>query len=147
VAFDNEGVATRDREIVDKGIATGYLLDSYAARKLGLKSTGHAGGVHNLLVKPGELDYPGLLMRMGRGFIVTELLGHGVNGVTGDYSRGATGFWVEDGEPVFAVEEVTIAGNLKDMYREIVAIGKDVDRRGSIQAGSILLGEMTIAGE
>jgi PmbA protein len=147
VAFDNEGVATRDQEIVDKGIATGYLLDSYAARKLGLKSTGHAGGVHNLLVKPGELNYPGLLMRMGTGFVVTELLGHGVNGVTGDYSRGATGFWVEDGEPVFAVEEVTIAGNLKDMYREIVAIGKDVDRRGSIQTGSILLGEMTIAGE
>ena len=146
-AFDNEGVATRDREIVDKGIATTYLLDSYSARKLGLKTTGHAGGVRNLLVKPGELDYAGLLKRMGRGLVVTELLGQGVNGVTGDYSRGAAGFWVEDGVAAYPVEEITIAGNLKDMYRNVAALGNDVDMRGSMRTGSILLEEMTIAGE
>ncbi len=146
-AFDNEGVATRDREIVDKGVATTYLLDSYAARKLGLKTTGHAGGVRNLIVKPGELDYAGLLKRMGRGLVVTELLGQGVNGVTGDYSRGAAGFWVEDGVAAYPVEEITIAGNLKDMYRNIAAVGNDVDMRGSMRTGSILISEMTIAGE
>lgn len=146
-AFDNEGVATRDREIVDRGVANTYLLDSYSARKLGLKTTGHAGGVRNLLVKPGELDYAGLLKRMGRGLVVTELLGQGVNGVTGDYSRGAAGFWVEDGVAAYPVEEITIAGNLKDMYRNIAAVGNDVDMRGSMRTGSILLEEMTIAGE
>ena len=146
-AFDNEGVATRDREIVDKGVATTYLLDSYAARKLGLKTTGHAGGVRNLIVKPGELDYAGLLQRMGRGLVVTELLGQGVNGVTGDYSRGAAGFWVEDGVAVYPVEEITIAGNLKDIFRNIVAVGNDVDMRGSMRTGSILISEMIIAGE
>jgi len=146
-AFDNEGVATRDREIVDRGIATTYLLDSYSARKLGLKTTGHAGGVRNLLVKPGELDYAGLLKHMGRGLVVTELLGQGVNGVTGDYSRGAAGFWVEDGVVAYPVEEITIAGNLKDMYRNIAALGNDVDMRGSMRTGSILIEEMTIAGE
>ena len=146
-AFDNEGVATRDREIVDKGVATTYLLDSYAARKLGLKTTGHAGGVRNLIVKPGELDYAALLKRMGRGLVVTELLGQGVNGVTGDYSRGAAGFWVEDGVAAYPVEEITIAGNLKDMYRNIAALGNDVDMRGSMRTGSILISEMTIAGE
>lgn len=146
-AFDNEGVATRDTEIVDRGVATTYLLDSYSARKLKLNSTGHAGGVRNLIVKPGELDYAGLLKHMGTGLVVTELMGQGVNGVTGDYSRGATGFWVERGEIAYPVEEITIAGNLKDMYRNIVAIGNDVDLRGSIRTGSILIGEMTIAGE
>ena len=146
-AFDNEGVATRDREIVDRGVATTYLLDSYSARKLGLKTTGHAGGVRNLIVKPGELDYAGLLKRMGRGLVVTELLGQGVNGVTGDYSRGAAGFWVEDGVAAYPVEEITIAGNLKDMYRNIAALGSDVDMRGSMRTGSILIEEMTIAGE
>ena len=146
-AFDNEGVATRDREIVDQGVATTYLLDSYSARKLGLKTTGHAGGVRNLLVKPGELDYAGLLKHMGRGLVVTELLGQGVNGVTGDYSRGAAGFWVEDGVVAYPVEEITIAGNLKDMYRNIAAVGNDVDMRGAIRTGSILIEEMTIAGE
>jgi len=147
VAFDHEGVATREREIVDAGVATTYLLDSYSARKLGLKSTGHAGGVHNLLVKPGALDQAGLLRQMGKGLVVTELLGQGVNGVTGDYSRGATGFWVEGGEIAYPVEEVTIAGNLKDIYKSIVAVGNDVDLRGSVRTGSILLSEMTIAGE
>lgn len=146
-AFDNEGVATRDAEIVDGGIATTYLLDSYAARKLKLKSTGHAGGVRNLIVKPGALDYAGLLKQMHTGLVVTELMGQGVNGVTGDYSRGAAGFWIEHGELAYPVEEITIAGNLKDMYRNIVAIGNDVDLRGSIRTGSVLIDEMTIAGE
>ncbi|MGE5626013.1 MAG: metalloprotease PmbA [Bacillota bacterium] len=146
-AFDSEGVATRDREIVDRGVATTYLLDSYSARKLKLKTTGHAGGVRNLLVKPGEADYAGLLKQMGTGLVVTELLGQGVNGVTGDYSRGASGFWVEGGAVAFPVEEITVAGNLKDMFKGIAAIGRDVDLRGSIQTGSILIDEMTIAGE
>ena len=146
-AFDNEGVATREREIVDRGVASTYLLDSYSARKLGLKTTGHAGGVRNLIVKPGELDYAGLLQHMGRGLVVTELLGQGVNGVTGDYSRGASGFWVEDGAVAYPVEEITIAGNLKDMYRHIAAVGSDVDLRGATRTGSILIDEMTIAGE
>jgi PmbA protein len=147
VAFDQEGVATREQEIVDAGIAATYLLDSYSARKLHLKSTGHAGGVHNLLVKPGALDQAGLLKQMGTGLVVTELLGQGVNGVTGDYSRGAAGFWVESGEIAYPVEELTIAGNLKDIYRNIVAAGSDVDLRGSVRTGSLLVSEMTIAGE
>lgn len=146
-AFDNEGVATRDRELVDKGVASTYLLDSYSGRKLKRQTTGHAGGVRNLLVKPGALDYAGLLRHMDRGLVVTELLGQGVNGVTGDYSRGASGFWVEDGEVAYPVEEITIAGNLKDMYMGIAAVGKDVDLRGAIQTGSVLIGEMTVAGE
>ncbi|MDE2022965.1 MAG: metalloprotease PmbA [Gammaproteobacteria bacterium] len=146
-AFDNEGVATRNAEIVDRGVATTYLLDSYAARKLKLKSTGHAGGVRNLIVKSGKLDYKGLLKHMGTGLVVTELMGQGVNHVTGDYSRGAAGFWVESGEIAYPVEEITIAGNLRDMYKNVVAIGNDVDLRGSIRTGSILVGEMTIAGE
>ncbi|MGA9853547.1 MAG: metalloprotease PmbA [Gammaproteobacteria bacterium] len=146
-SFDNEGVTTRDRELVDAGVLQHYLLDSYSARKLGLQTTGHAGGVHNLIVKPGPLDFPSLLKRMGEGLLVTELMGQGVNGVTGDYSRGATGFWVENGEIVFPVEEITIAGNLKDMYRNITAVGNDVDPRGGTRTGSILVGAMTIAGE
>ena len=145
--FDGEGCTTRDRELVVKGVLDGYLLDSYAARKLGLATTGNAGGVHNLLVSPGADDYAALLRRMGRGLVVTELMGHGVNGVTGDYSRGAAGFWVEGGELAFPVNEITIAGNLKDLFQELVAVGSDVDRRGSIQTGSILVAEMTIAGE
>ncbi len=146
-AFDNEGVATRERELVDQGRATTYLLDSYSARKLKRQSTGHAGGVRNLLVKPGALDYAGLLQRMGTGLVVTELLGQGVNGVTGDYSRGASGFWVEGGAVAYPVEEITVAGNLKDMLGRIAEIGRDVDLRGSIRTGSILVEEMTIAGE
>ena len=146
-AFDNEGVATRNNEIVDRGVATTYLLDSYSARKLKLKSTGHAGGIRNLIVKPGDLNYAGLLKHMDTGLVVTELMGQGVNGVTGDYSRGAAGFWVERSEMAYPVEEITIAGNLKDIYSNIVAIGTDVDLRGGIRTGSILVGEMTIAGE
>lgn len=145
-AFDSEGVATRDTEIVDRGVATLYLLDSYAARKLKRISNGHAGGVRNLLVKPGEHDYASLLREMGSGLVITELMGQGVNGVTGDYSRGAAGFWVERGAVAYPVEEITIAGNLKDMYRNIVAIGNDVDLRGSIRTGSVLIGQMAIAG-
>jgi PmbA protein len=146
-AFDNEGVATRDRELVDAGVASTYLLDSYSARKLGLQTTGHAGGIRNLIVRPGELDYAGLLKQMDTGLVVAELIGQGVNGVTGDYSRGAAGFWVEHGEIVYPVEEITIAGNLTEMYRNVIAVGSDVDVRGGIRTGSILIGEMTIAGE
>jgi len=145
--FDAEGCATRDRELVAGGVLDGYVLNTYAARKLGLKTTGNAGGVHNLLVHPGADDFDGLVRRMGRGLVVTELMGQGVNGVTGDYSRGATGFWVEDGQIRRPVNEITIAGNLKDMYRHLVAVGRDVDRRGSVMTGSLLVEEMTIAGE
>lgn len=145
--FDSEGVATRDRELVADGVLTGYILSTYSARKLGLKTTGNAGGVHNLFVKSGADDFAALLKRMGRGLVVTELMGQGVNGVTGDYSRGAAGFWVENGELAYPVHEITIAGNLQDMLRNIVAVGSDVDARGSIRTGSILLESMTIAGE
>ncbi len=146
-AFDNEGVATRDRELLDAGVLQHYLLSSYSARKLGLQTTGHAGGVHNLIVKSGTLDFAGLLQQMHTGLVVTELMGMGVNGVTGDYSRGATGFWVENGKIAYPVEEITVAGNLKNMYRNIVAVGSDVDVRGGIRTGSVLVNEMTIAGE
>ena len=147
--FDGEGVRTRDRELVHDGVLDGYLLGSYSARKLGLVTTGNAGGVHNLIVDPSAdaPDLLALLARMQRGLLVTELMGQGVNGVTGDYSRGATGFWVEDGAIVHPVHEITIAGNLKKMYRDIVAIGSDVDLRGGIRMGSLLIDDMTIAGE
>jgi len=145
--FDGEGCVTRDRELVAKGVLDGYLLSSYSARKLGLRTTGHAGGVHNLFVAPGDEDFTGLLRKLRRGLVVTELMGQGVNGVTGDYSRGASGFWVEGGEIAYPVNEITIAGNLRTMFRNLVAVGRDVDARGSIRTGSILLDEMTIAGE
>ncbi len=147
--FDSEGVATRDRELVHDGVLDGYLLGTYSARKLGLRTTGNAGGLHNLLVdtSPGAPDAAALLRQMGTGLLVTELMGQGVNGVTGDYSRGATGFWVEGGAIAYPVHEVTIAGNLLEMYREIVAIGSDIDLRGGIRVGSVLLASMTIAGE
>ncbi len=146
--FDHEGVATTDRHLVDAGRLGGYLLGSYSARKLGMRSTGNAGGVFNLIVDStfkGGIE--ALAREMGQGMIVTELMGQGVNLVTGDYSRGASGFWVENGVIAFPVQEVTIAGSLRDMFRQIVAIGDDVDRRGGIQCGSILLETMTIAGE
>jgi PmbA protein len=145
--FDSEGVATCDRELVRDGALTGYVLSTYSARKLGLKTTGNAGGVHNLIVGSGPDDFAALLRRMDRGLVVTELMGQGVNGVTGDYSRGAAGFWVENGAIAWPVHEITIAGNLKDMYRHIVAVGSDVDARGGIRTGSVLLEQMTIAGE
>ncbi|MGE5490577.1 MAG: metalloprotease PmbA [Actinomycetota bacterium] len=146
-AFDNDGVATRDRNVIDGGVLQGYFLNVYTARKLGMQTTGNAGGSHNLIIEPGEHDFAGLLKLMGRGLLVTELLGQGVNYVTGDYSRGAAGFWVENGEIVHPVEEITIAGNLKDMFAGIVAVGKDVLVRGSKQTGSILIDRMTVAGE
>lgn len=147
--FDDEGAATRDRELVENGILQGYVLGSYSARRLGLTTTGNAGGIHNLIVTAsGESpSQEALLRRMGSGLLVTELMGQGVNGVTGDYSRGASGFWVEGGAPAYPVHEITIAGNLRDIYRNIVAAGSDVDARGGILCGSALIGEMTIAGE
>jgi PmbA protein len=145
--FDEEGVATRERPIVRGGVVEGYFLGSYSARKLGMQTTGNAGGHHNLAVEPGSLDFRGMLREMGRGLLVTELLGHGINPVTGDYSRGAAGFWVEGGEIRFPVEEITIAGNLKDMFRGIAAIGNDVLVRSGRSCGSILVEKMTIAGE
>jgi PmbA protein len=147
--FDGEGVATRDRELVKDGVLQGYVLGSYSARKLGLKTTGNAGGTHNLLVesKTGGVEIGDLMKQLGTGLLVTELMGQGVNGVTGDYSRGASGFWIEAGVPAYPVHEITIAGNLKDMYKNIAAIGSDVDVRGGVRVGSILISEMTIAGE
>lgn len=145
--FDSEGVVTRDRELIKDGVLTGYVLGTYSARKLGLRTTGNAGGVHNLIVSSGQDNFQALLKKMNRGLMVTELMGQGINGVTGDYSRGAAGFWIENGEIAYPVNEITIAGNLKDMYREIVAVGNDVDARGGIRTGSVLLEKMTIAGE
>lgn len=145
--FDHEGVATRDRELVSGGILTGYLLGTYSARKLGLRTTGNAGGPHNLIVAGRGRDFDAMLALMDRGLLVTELMGQGVNGVTGDYSRGAAGFWVEGGRIAYPVHEVTVAGNLKDMYRAIVDAGSDVDLRGGTRTGSILIEQMTIAGD
>ena len=146
--FDDEGVATHDRELVAEGVLTGYILSSYSARKLGLKTTGNAGGAHNLLVEPNLAGgAAAMLDRLGTGLVVTELMGQGVNTVTGDYSRGAAGYWVERGVIQFPVAEITIAGNLRDMFKGIAAVGDDVDVRGGTRVGSILLKEMTIAGE
>jgi PmbA protein len=149
--FDDEGVAARERTVVRDGVLEGYFLGTYAARKLGMKSTGNAGGHHNLVVRWGKEkkgpDFAGMLRKMGRGLLVTELLGHGINLVTGDYSRGAAGYWVDGGEIQFPVEEITIAGNLRDMFKGIVAIGSDVLVRSGRASGSILIDNMTIAGE
>jgi PmbA protein len=147
--FDAEGVATRDREIVNAGVLQGYVLGSYSARKLGLRTTGNAGGTHNVLVEAdgGGLDIATLMREFGSGLLVTELMGQGVNGVTGDYSRGASGYWVENGAIQFPVHEITIAGNLRDMYRNIAAVGNDIDVRGGVRVGSVLISEMTIAGD
>jgi PmbA protein len=145
--FDEEGVATRERPIVRAGVVEGYFLGSYAARKLGMKSTGSAGGHHNLVVRSDGPDFAGMLKTMKRGLLVTELLGQGVNLVTGDYSRGAAGYWVEGGEIAFPVEEITIAGRLPEMFKQIAAIGSDVIVRSGRSCGSILVENMTIAGE
>ena len=144
--FDSEGVACLERDIVKGGVVQGYFLSSYSARKLGMTTTGNSGGNHNLIVTPGEHDLDGLLKKMGTGLLVTELLGHGANMVTGDYSRGAAGFWVEGGETQYPVEEITIAGNLAGMFKGIVDIGRDIERRGSKQVGSILIDNMMVAG-
>jgi PmbA protein len=146
-AFDSEGVATRDADLVTDGVVARYILGSYSARKLGLASTGNAGGVHNVIVQPGQDDFAALLKRMHTGLLVTELMGQGVSLITGDYSRGASGFWVENGEIAYPVEEITIAANLRDMFANLVAVGRDVDRRSHILTGSILLERMTVAGE
>ena len=145
--FDNEGMATRDRDLVTDGVLQGYVLNAYSARKLGLPPTGNAGGVHNLIVRSGDQDLPGLLEAMGEGLLITDMIGFGVNQVTGDYSRGAAGFWVENGETQYPVEEITVAGNLAEMYKHITMIATDVDKRGNIQTGSVLIDAMTVAGE
>jgi PmbA protein len=147
--FDQEGAATHDRELIRDGVLDGYVLGSYSARRLGLKTTGNAGGIHNLIVaaSDGGLGADAFLARLDTGFLVTELMGQGVNGVTGDYSRGASGFWVERGAIQYPVHEVTIAGNLKRMYLDIAAVGADTDARGAIRTPSVLISEMTIAGE
>jgi PmbA protein len=144
--FDSEGVATADRDLVRGGVLEGYVLDAYSARKLGMQTTGNAGGVHNLCIDHGPNDLDGLLRQMGEGLLLTELIGFGVNNLTGDYSRGAAGFWVQNGEIQYPVEEITVAGNLKDMFRNIAAVGSDVDLRGNIRTGSILIPDMAIAG-
>lgn len=146
VPFDNEGVATRDRDLVRGGVLESYVLGSYSARRLGLQTTGNAGGIHNLIVSDSGCDRAALMREMGTGLLVNELMGQGVNGVTGDYSRGASGYWVEGGEIAYPVSEVTIAGNLKHLLRHLVAVGNDVDTRGAVRCGSILLDRMTIAG-
>ncbi|MBL8497294.1 metalloprotease PmbA [Nitrosomonas sp. JL21] len=146
--FDDDGVATVERHVVENGVVKGYFLGSYSARKLGMRTTGNAGGTHNLIMyNAAPMDFQTLLKKMDTGLLVTELMGHGVNSVTGDYSRGASGFWVERGEIAYPVEEITIAGNLKEMFRGIAAIGSDVMVRGSKQCGSVLIDRMTIAGE
>ena len=144
--FDNEGVATHDRTLVDAGVIKGYVLGSYYARKLGMETTGNAGGIHNLVVSDTGQSFADLLAQMDRGFVVSELMGHGINSTTGDYSRGAAGFWVENGEIQYPVNEITVAGNLRDMYRNIVAIGNDRDYRGGIRTGSVLVDGLTLAG-
>jgi PmbA protein len=151
-AFDAEGVATRDSALVENGVLARYMLGSYSARKLGMESTGNAGGVHNLVLAPGAADgeasdFAGMLRRLGTGLLVTEVMGQGVSIVTGDYSRGAAGFWVENGRIAHPVEGITIAANLRDMFAGIVAVGADVDARSQVMTGSILLDRMTVAGE
>ncbi|MBP2700526.1 metalloprotease PmbA [Photobacterium lucens] len=145
--FDSEGLATYDREIITDGVLQTYLLTSYAARKMNMQPTGHAGGIHNWMVKSTGESFEQMLKKMDRGLLVTELMGQGVNIVTGDYSRGAAGFWVENGQIQFPVSEITIAGNLKDMMQNIVAIGNDTETRSQILTGSMLLDSMKIAGE
>ena len=145
--YDSEGVATKHRDLVRGGILQDYVLSTYSARKLGLKSTGNAGGVRNLTITPTGGDFESMLQLLGTGLLVTELMGQGVKMMTGDYSRGAAGFWVEHGVIQYPVEEITIAGNLKDMFKGIVAIGNDVDLRGNTRTGSILIEQMSIAGE
>ncbi|MGY5514191.1 metalloprotease PmbA [Vibrio antiquarius] len=145
--FDSEGVYTQDREIITDGVLATYLLTSYAARKMKMTPTGHAGGIHNWYVKSTGQNFEQMLKELGTGLLVTEVMGQGVNVVTGDYSRGAAGFWVENGEIQYPVSEITIAGNLKDMFNKIVAVGSDVETRSQIQTGSILLDAMKVAGE
>ncbi len=145
-AFDSEGVATKARTLVNSGVLKGYVLSSYSARRLGMQTTGNAGGVHNLSLQTGDKNLEQLMQSMQKGLLVTELIGHGVNTVTGDYSRGAVGYWVENGEIQYPVDEITIAGNLKEMYQKIVEVGNDIDQRSNIITPSLLIDEMMIAG-
>ncbi len=145
--FDSEGVRTQARDVVKDGVLQNWLLTSYSARKLGLQSTGHAGGIHNWRIAGQGHSFDDLLKQLGTGLVVTELMGQGVSGITGDYSRGAAGFWVENGVIQYPVSEITIAGNLKDMWRNIVTVGNDIETRSNIQCGSVLLPEMNIAGQ
>lgn len=145
-AFDGDGLATFAKPFIKDGVLASYVLGTYSGRKLGMPSTANAGGVHNLFVTYGDEDQAALLRRMGRGLLVTELMGQGLNLVTGDYSRGAGGYWVENGEIQFPVQEVTIAGNLRDMFRQILAIGSDLEMRGTIRTGSVLIEKMMVAG-
>lgn len=144
--FDNEGVRTQDREVVSNGVLKGYVLNSYSARKLGMQTTANAGGIHNIQLSNSNRSQQELLNQMDKGVLITELIGHGVNTVTGDYSRGAAGFWVENGEIQYPVEEITVAGNLAKMFANISALGNDIDVRGNIHCGSALIDNMTIAG-
>lgn len=144
--FDDEGVRTYDRVLVKEGLLQGYLLSSYSARKLGLQTTGNAGGFHNILLETSQFKLNDLIKQMGKGLLITEVMGQGLNLVTGDYSRGASGYWIENGEIHYPVEEVTIAGNLKTMFQDIVAIGNDINYKSGIQTGSIFIENMTIAG-
>ena len=145
--FDNDGVATRERNIIKNGVLEDYILSGYSARKLGLQTTGNAGGVHNLVIEHGKETLDDLVKKMGTGLLVTDMIGFGVNQITGDYSRGASGFWVENGQLAYPVEEITVAGNLVDMYKSIISIANDVDPRGNVLTGSVLMDTMTIAGE
>ncbi len=146
-AFDHEGVATVDRELIKDGVLQGWVLDAYSARRLQLETTGNSGGVFNLVIEPGQHGFDQLVRDMGRGLVLNELMGSGANLITGDYSRGASGFWVENGAIAYPVENVTIAGNLRDIFRGMAALGNDVDLRGNIRAPSVLIERMTVAGQ
>ena len=146
-AFDSDGMATRAHDIVKDGILQSYVLSAYSARKLNLTPTGNAGGVHNLFIEPGNQNLDELIKTMHSGLLVTDMIGFGVNQMTGDYSRGASGFWIENGEIQYPVEEITVAGNLLEMYMQIVAVGNDVDARGNTRTGSVLIENMTVAGD
>lgn len=146
-AFDDDGVATRAKDIITDGVLQSYLLSAYSARKLKLQTTGNAGGVHNLFINHSDQNREQLMQTMGNGLLVTELMGQGVNMVTGDYSRGAAGFWVENGQIQYPVSEITVAGNLKDILKDIILVGNDVDRRSNIQTGSMLIKKMMVAGQ
>ena len=145
--FDNDGVATKKRALVDQGILKDYVLSGYSARKLGLQTTGNAGGVHNLVIESGGKNLNDMIVEMNSGLLITDMIGFGVNQITGDYSRGASGFWVENGEIAYPVEEITVAGNLTEMYKNIKCIGNDIDPRGNILTGSVLIDKMTVAGK
>ena len=147
VPFDDEGLATRNRDLIIDGVLQGYVLSSYSARKLGLQPTANAGGVHNLTIDTSSHDLEELIKQMNTGLLITDMIGFGINQITGDYSRGAAGFWVENGELQYPVEEITVAGNLTEMYKQIIHIGNDVDPRNNILTGSVLIENMTIAGE